>query len=108
MLRYLESFDIDILDVLYCPHLPSQLNSNYGVTCNCRKPAPGMFFMAAHKHLIDLTDSIMIGDKETDLLAAANAGIQKRYLICSEKDNLKSIMCSGFYNNLLSCVKSIL
>ena len=31
--------NIDILDVIHCPHLPSDL-------CDCRKPKPGMFLAA--------------------------------------------------------------
>lgn len=43
-----------------------------------RKPNPGMILDASIQHRIDLTRSIMIGDKKNDMLAAAAAGISTR------------------------------
>ncbi|MGH7192469.1 MAG: HAD-IIIA family hydrolase, partial [Candidatus Saccharimonadales bacterium] len=40
-----------------------------------RKPNPGMIHHAAEKHGIDLPNSIMVGDKDTDEEAAKRAGI---------------------------------
>ena len=51
----------------YCPHLP-------GGRCSCRKPSPGMLFRARRDLCIDLRKSYMIGDKDTDVLAARAAG----------------------------------
>ena len=65
---------VSILDIFYCPHSP---DSN----CNCRKPKPGMFFSATKKHKINLNESWMIGDKETDIIAANNAGIYNTILV---------------------------
>jgi D-glycero-D-manno-heptose 1,7-bisphosphate phosphatase len=42
--------------------------------CECRKPAPGLLLEAAQELGLDLTKSVMIGDKRSDLEAAANAG----------------------------------
>jgi D-glycero-D-manno-heptose 1,7-bisphosphate phosphatase len=39
------------------------------------KPNPGMILQAAKDFNIDLSRSIMVGDKENDLLAAKNAGV---------------------------------
>ncbi len=51
----------------YCPHMP-------GAGCECRKPAPGMLLEAAEELLLDLSRSIMIGDKASDLEAGRAAG----------------------------------
>lgn len=43
--------------------------------CECRKPRPSLFLQAAREHDLDLRRAIMIGDKDTDLLAARNLSI---------------------------------
>ena len=40
-----------------------------------RKPAPGMILQAAEEYGIDLSRSVLIGDKETDISAGSAAGI---------------------------------
>lgn len=68
---------IDILDVFFCPHGPNS-------TCKCRKPKPGMLIEARDKHGINMSESWMIGDKETDIDAAGAAGISNTILVKSE------------------------
>lgn len=48
--------------VLYCPHHPED-------HCTCRKPEPGMLLQASQEHNIDLSQSYMIGDAATDIMA---------------------------------------
>ena len=67
---------IRILDVFHCPHNPL-------ANCNCRKPKPGMFLKAREIHDIDFEKSWMIGDKESDILAANAAGIFNTILVRS-------------------------
>ena len=50
-----------------------------------RKPRPGMFHEAVAEFRIDVSQSIMVGDKSLDLMAGAVAGIQKVFLLDSEK-----------------------
>jgi len=76
MLKKFESEGIHILDVLHCPHEPKS-------KCNCRKPKPGMFIKANIIHNIDMLNSWMIGDKESDIVAAKNAGIVNTILVRS-------------------------
>jgi D-glycero-D-manno-heptose 1,7-bisphosphate phosphatase len=42
--------------------------------CACRKPKPGLLLQAAAKHGIDLSRSIMVGDRWRDVLAGQAAG----------------------------------
>ncbi|MFZ4985119.1 MAG: HAD hydrolase-like protein [Blastocatellia bacterium] len=42
---------------------------------NHRKPSPGMILTAFHEHQINLLHSIIIGDKESDKIAAYRAGV---------------------------------
>jgi len=50
-----------------------------------RKPNPGMILEAAVRHNIDLEKSVMIGDKESDVLAGKAAGIPIRLWITKDK-----------------------
>ncbi len=65
--RLRDEHGISLLDVLYCPHGPTD-------GCECRKPLPGMLRQAARRHDLDLTCSWMIGDRMTDVEAGRRAG----------------------------------
>lgn len=67
---------IKIIKVYYCPHHPQ-----YSGECNCRKPKPKMILDAKKEYNIDLTNSILVGDKNIDIEAGINAGIRNNYLI---------------------------
>ena len=66
--------------VYFCPNHPEYGLGKYKITCNNRKPAPGMFLQAAEEMGVDLAASIMIGDRETDMQAAKNAGVGRKFL----------------------------
>lgn len=51
----------------FCPH--------YDTPCTCRKPKPGMITEAAQEFNIDLLQSYMVGDLQTDIDAALAANI---------------------------------
>ncbi|MCC9607185.1 HAD family hydrolase [Blastopirellula sp. JC732] len=51
----------------YCPHHPKSASAVYRVNCQCRKPRAGMLFAAAAELGIDLRESVVIGDKASDL-----------------------------------------
>jgi len=76
MLSQFKNQGVSILDVFFCPHGPES-------NCNCRKPKPGMFNQANDKYGIDMKNSWMIGDKETDIKSANTAGIQNTILVKS-------------------------
>jgi D,D-heptose 1,7-bisphosphate phosphatase len=58
----------------YCLHHPEAVIETMRVSCNCRKPAPGMLLQAAADMKIDLSCSWMIGDGITDVQAGKSAG----------------------------------
>ena len=78
MIEKFHSFGITIEKVYYCPHHPDITGF-----CECRKPKPGMLYQAKNEFHIDMSNSIMIGDKERDIEAAQNAGVQLTYLFDS-------------------------
>lgn len=54
---------------VHCPHHP-----DFSGPCACRKPAPGMLLAAARSLGLDLSRSVMVGDKTADLEAGAAVG----------------------------------
>lgn len=64
--------------IYFCPHHP---HSGYEgevkelkIDCDCRKPKPGMLLKAAEDLNIDLSQSYMVGDSESDIKAGKAAG----------------------------------
>lgn len=57
-----------------CPHHPDE-------DCACRKPKAKLFHTVAKAHGIDLAQSYMIGDRESDMQAGLNAGVRKTLLV---------------------------
>lgn len=70
------------LDAIYvCPHHPDKgyegERKEYKVNCICRKPYAGMLLQAACDYNIDLSQSYMIGDSDSDVQAGINAGCRQ-------------------------------
>lgn len=87
----------------YCPHHPEGLVENYSMECKCRKPQIGLIKKAVEEFKIDLSKSIIIGDKEIDILTGKNAGIGKSVLVKSghpadEKDTLADLVYDDLYD----------
>ncbi len=60
--------------IYYCPHHPEG-KPPYDRECDCRKPAPGQVHKAARDLGLDLSRSVVIGDKFSDVQTAHNLGI---------------------------------
>lgn len=61
-------------DVFICPHHPNANLEVYRIDCECRKPKAGMLQEAKLKHGIDLSQSVVIGDRPTDVYAGKSVG----------------------------------
>ena len=73
------------LDGIYlCPHHPHKGYEGeieeLKIDCECRKPKPGLLLQAAKDLNIDLANSWMIGDRESDIQAGRNAGCYTGYI----------------------------
>jgi len=77
---------VDLARTYYCPHHPNFGNQFYKKVCSCRKPGSLLFLQAHEEFNIDMQESIMIGDKLSDLEAAKNAGVG-RLLLFSQNTN---------------------
>ena len=62
-----------ITDIAFCPHHPKADDEEMRI-CTCRKPDTGLFTYLAAKWQIDLSRSVMIGDRDTDVMAGEKVG----------------------------------
>jgi D-glycero-D-manno-heptose 1,7-bisphosphate phosphatase len=65
----------------HCPHHPQATLAQFRLACDCRKPAPGLLLAAARELSLDLSRSVLFGDKASDIEAAAAAGVPQRVLL---------------------------
>jgi len=72
--KMLAAYNISIDAFYYCPHHPEGKVEAYAITCNCRKPLPGLIYKAAQDLNVDLTSSWMVGDILNDIEAGNKAG----------------------------------
>lgn len=80
---YMQTQGVFIDKVYYCPHHPTHGVGTYKIECTCRKPKPGMIFNARDELGVDLTRSIMVGDKRSDIDAGRTAGVGTCILVKS-------------------------
>lgn len=78
MLKQFADQGILISKVYYCPHHPE-----FTGVCRCRKPNPGMILQAQQEFDLDLSRSILVGDKEGDIQAGINAKVAHNILVRS-------------------------
>lgn len=72
--------NLPLTDVFYCPHHPVHGQGEYKIECECRKPQPQMLIDAARKHNLDLRESIIVGDKISDIKAGKAAHLKTTVL----------------------------
>lgn len=58
----------------YCHHHPEGIVADLSGPCGCRKPAPGSLHAARDAFGVELSQSWMIGDQDTDVQCGQNAG----------------------------------
>jgi len=94
----------------YCPHHPKGTVPSLAKNCECRKPAPGMLHKAARELGLSLADSLMIGDKPSDIKAARAAGVGRIYSVDSDNaDASRSITgADAHFTSLIDCVCHVL
>ncbi|MFV0516158.1 MAG: D-glycero-alpha-D-manno-heptose-1,7-bisphosphate 7-phosphatase [Aminipila sp.] len=64
--KLINEYDLAIDGIYYCPHHPDKGHGKYRQECDCRKPKPGMVLQAIKDLDIDVSQSVMVGDKDSD------------------------------------------
>jgi D-glycero-D-manno-heptose 1,7-bisphosphate phosphatase len=74
--QLLAELGVPLAGFYYCPHHPSGVRPDYALTCECRKPRPGLILRASREHDIDLARSWVVGDKLDDVETGRRAGCE--------------------------------
>lgn len=108
----LNAFNARVDGIYYCPHHPVEGLGEYRLACECRKPLPGMLSQAARDLDLDLTRSLMIGDRDSDLQAGFNAGCQTALVrtgygeATSKTLDLQSVRGLGVFSTVAEAVEA--
>jgi len=98
--------------IYYCPHHIEGIIAKYKKECNCRKPNPGMIEQAVKELAIDITNSVMIGDKNSDIEAGRRAGCGRTIFISGgiNPEEVEALSQAADYiaTDLLEAVKWLL
>ena len=77
LLDLLAAEGVGIEGIYACPH-------DAGDGCDCRKPRPGLLLQAAAEHGFDLTQTYLVGDKDSDVEAGRRAGVTTVLVLTGE------------------------
>jgi D-glycero-D-manno-heptose 1,7-bisphosphate phosphatase len=101
--------NINFEHIYYCPHHPDEGIGEYKTLCTCRKPLPGMLLQAAKDYKIDFSNSILIGDKISDIQAGLALNIGKTILVksCNSNDYINNIIADYVCEDLLEAAHLI-
>jgi D-glycero-D-manno-heptose 1,7-bisphosphate phosphatase len=97
----------------YCPHHPEAAIEALRVTCNCRKPAPGLIVRACREMHLDPHRSYMVGDRWRDVACGHAAGtrtvlVRTGYGAAEEQAAPAGARADAILNNLMEAVGWIL
>lgn len=89
MLKEFRQKNIHIRKVYFCPYHPTDGVGRYKKDSPDRKPRPGMLLRAQQEFNLNMTKSILLGDKESDIQAGIDAGVGTNVLFSSQ-DNVST------------------
>lgn len=96
---------VKILETLYCPHHKNGIIKEYSINCECRKPKTGLIEKVVKKYNIDLSNSYVIGDKDSDIQLGKNCKCKS---ILIRNNNYKNTIKPDFVsNNILEAANYI-
>lgn len=93
--------DAPITKVYFSPYHPTEGIGKYKKDDFSRKPHPGMILKAQKDLDLDLENSILIGDKASDIQAGIAAGVGRNLLFAQEN----SAELYGAVHQRISCLK---
>jgi D-glycero-D-manno-heptose 1,7-bisphosphate phosphatase len=89
----LRSEGVELDAVYYCPFHPEHGVGEYKREHEDRKPGPGMLRRGAREFGVELSESVLVGDRCSDVGAANAAGLRQAFLISGTEAH----GCSGDY-----------
>ena len=100
---------VQLSAVEFCPHLPDAEVERYRLECDCRKPQPGMLRRAAATLNIDLSASILVGDRASDIQAGRSAGVGRCWLVRSGVALSQSDieLADAVFDDLAACARQL-
>jgi D-glycero-D-manno-heptose 1,7-bisphosphate phosphatase len=81
VLLLLRRHRIEFDAVRLCPHHPDARMPSLRTPCLCRKPKPGMLREVLLEVDADPTESWMIGDTDSDVIAGQSAGVRTALIL---------------------------
>lgn len=102
----LKPADVEIAAVYHCPHHPEAALAQWRRECDCRKPGPGMLLRAAEELGLDLSASLLAGDRGSDIAAGRAAGVGRCFLIAPQTTADEA--ADGVFPSLLDCARAVL
>lgn len=93
MRRELHAEGVELDAVYYCPFHPEHGVGKYKQEHEDRKPGTGMLRRGAREFGVDLGESVLVGDRCSDVGAANAAGLRQAFLICGTE----TTGCGGEY-----------
>ncbi len=84
---------VELDAVYYCPYHPEHGVGEYKREHEDRKPGAGMLLRAQREFGVSLADSVMVGDRCSDIAAANGAGLRQAFLIAGTEE----AACTGRY-----------
>jgi D-glycero-D-manno-heptose 1,7-bisphosphate phosphatase len=84
---------VELDAVYYCPYHPEHGIGGYRREHEDRKPGTGMLRKAMKELDVSLADSVMVGDRCSDIAAANSAGLRQAFLL----EGTENSGCGGSY-----------
>ncbi|MDQ7075209.1 MAG: D-glycero-beta-D-manno-heptose 1,7-bisphosphate 7-phosphatase [Gammaproteobacteria bacterium] len=107
----LEAFSrkgVDITKVYFFPYHPTHGIGKYRKDATCRKPNPGMILQAQREYNVDLSKSLLVGNKQSDIQAGLSAKINLN-LLYNKKGSLNTPLFPNICStNHLSLIQQLL
>jgi D-glycero-D-manno-heptose 1,7-bisphosphate phosphatase len=97
MVDQFKSKNIKITKVFFSPYHMDSVIEKYKKDHNTRKPKPGMLFQAKKDLNISLRQSILIGDKVSDIRAGISASVGTNIFLVNENYDYKDLEDNTYY-----------
>jgi D-glycero-D-manno-heptose 1,7-bisphosphate phosphatase len=76
----LDAAGVRIEEFFYCFHHPNGIEPSLSGPCECRKPSPYFLNRARDTHGLDMAQSWMVGDRDTDIACGRAAGVRTIFI----------------------------